>query len=190
MVPFAVPHDIDLDEFFFENMREHFDKNTSRANTTSLQGKEFVLQYGVGEAEYSLHIKDGDTLEIAKGAANSPHLSLHLEESDWRDYLSGKVDIGLHRFMDPAQLFDPQRFKSLTEIRGTLFLKLNTGNPEPLVAKIAFNGRDKPSATVKLELADWLALQAGKKKVAMLFMTGKLKAGGDLSFVMKCQALM
>ncbi|MCU0665018.1 MAG: SCP2 sterol-binding domain-containing protein [Myxococcota bacterium] len=171
-------------------MREHFEKSKSRTNTTSLQGKEFVLQYGVGEAEYFLRIKDGDTLEIVKGAANSPNLSLHLEESDWRDYMSGKVDVGLHRFMDPGQLFDPKRFKALTETNGTLFLKLNAGNPEPLVVRIMFNGRDKPSATVKIELADWLALQAGKKTATTLFMTGKLKAGGDLSFVMKCQALM
>ena len=90
----------------------------------------------------------------------------------------------------PTQLFDPKRYKALLDFRGTLFIKLRKEDGEELVATLCFNGADTPSATLKLKVSDWIGLQAGKKNGPMLMMTGKMKAGGDMGFIMKCQALM
>lgn len=190
MVQFKVPYNISLDEFFAEHVGAHFQEKTSRMNTSLMKGKAFTIQYGVGDEKYCLRIIDGDKLETIKGGMDFHNLSLHLCESDWRDYMSGQIDVGLDRFIDPSQLLDPKRFKLLDEVKGTLFLKLNTGGDETIIATISFNAASTPSATLKLKLADWLAMQSGKKSATMLFMTGKIKAGGDLGFVMKCQSLM
>ena len=190
MTQFKVPYNINLDEFFTEHVRAYFQEKTSRVNTSSMKGKEFTLQYGVGDEKYCLRITDGDKLEMVKGGVDYPNLSLHLSESDWRDYISGQVDTKLDRFIDPSQLLDPKRFKSLGEVKGTLFLKLNKGGDETITATISFNAAETPSATLKLKLADWQAMQSGKKNATILFITGKIKAGGDMGFVMKCQSLM
>ncbi len=189
MVQFNVSHDIALDEFFDAHVRVHFEESTAKANTSSMAGKEFTLQYEVGEAKYCLHIKDGDKLEIVQGGVDKPMLRLHMEEPEWRDYISGQEDFGLDRFIDPTQLLDSKRYKQLSEMKGTLFLKLGRGDGTA-VATIGFNSEESPSATLKLKLADWIAMQKGKKSGPMLFMTGKIKAGGDMGFVMKCQSLM
>ena len=190
MIRFNVPRNIDIDDFFNEHVRAYFEQNTAKANTLSMKGKEFYLQYGVGDQKYCLHITDGDTLEIIKGGIDHPELSLHMSESDWRDYISGEVDPGLDRFIDPTQLLDPKRFKALREVKGTLILKLNNGGDETIVATVTFNAAETPSATLKIALSDWLAMQSGKKNATMLFMTGKIKAGGNMHFMMKCQGLM
>ncbi|MCP4680621.1 MAG: SCP2 sterol-binding domain-containing protein [Deltaproteobacteria bacterium] len=190
MVEFNVPHDIAIDEFIDNHVTEHFTRSAENADTSAMMGKEFTLQYNIGDAKYCLHIKDGDKLEIIKGGVDTPMLSLHMEESNWRDYISGKIDAGLDRFIDPTQLYDHKRYSALLEFKGTLFLKLRRDDGETLVATICFNGAESPSATLKLKIPDWIGLQTGKKKGPMLFMTGKMKAGGDMGFIMKCQALM
>jgi putative sterol carrier protein len=190
MVDFNVPHDIAIDDFIDTHVTEHFARSTQVADTSAMLGKVFTLQYNVGDAKYCLHIKDGDKLEIVKGGVDAPMLSLYMKESDWRDYISGKVDAGLDRFIDPTQLCDRKRFNTLLDFKGTLTLKLRKDDGEDIVAVVCFNGSDAPSATLKLKISDWNGMQKGKKNGAMLFMSGKIKAGGDMGFVMKCQGLM
>ncbi len=185
-----IPHDIGWDDFMDKHVAVQFAEKTETVDTSAMMGKEFTLQYNMGDAKYCLHIKDGDKLEIIKDGIDNPMLSLHMEESDWRDYISGEVDAGLERFLDPTQLYDQKRYNALLEFKGTLILKLRKDDGENLVATICFNGADSPSATLKLKIPDWIDLQTGKKGGPMLVMTGKMKAGGDMGFVLKCQTLM
>ncbi|MDJ0761420.1 MAG: SCP2 sterol-binding domain-containing protein [Myxococcota bacterium] len=191
MVDFGVPRDMDIDEFIDNHVTAHFEKSVAGADTSAMVGKSFTLQYNIGDdKKYCLNISDGNKLEIIKGGIDTPMLSLHMSESDWRDYISGQVDAGLDRFIDPIQLTDPKRFSALQEFKGMLIIKILKDDGETIVPTICFNGSDKPSATLRLKISDWLGLQQGKKKGPMLVMTGKMKVGGDISFVMQCQTLM
>ncbi|MCP4599117.1 MAG: SCP2 sterol-binding domain-containing protein [Proteobacteria bacterium] len=190
MQQFNVSHDIPLDEFIDDHVTAEFKKGIADADTSSMKGKEFTIQYEIGDNKYCLQIVDGSTLEIIKGGVDAPMLRLHMAENDWRDYISGKVDAGLDRFLDPTQLLDPKRYKALIGLKGALSLKLKKDDGDRLLVNVAFNNSDKPAATLKLKLSNWIAMQNGKKSGPMLFMTGKMKAKGDMGLVMKCQSLM
>ncbi len=189
MIQFNVSHDIALDEFFDVHVLQHFETSTAGSDVSSMMGKEFTLQYEVGEAKYGLRIKDGNKFESVKGGIEGPMLRLHMEELNWRDYISGRADLGLDNFIDPTSLLDPKRFDKLSGMEGTLFLKLNRDG-ETVVATITFNNEPAPSATLKLKLDDWLALQQGQTSATKLLMTGKISAGGDLGLITKCQSLI
>ncbi len=190
MVELNLPYDLDISEFFSNYVAEHFNSSVAGKDTSALAGKEFKLQYEVGEQKYGVMITNGDKLEIVDGGFDSPTLCLHMEEPDWRNHISGRVDAGLDRFIDPTQLLDPKRYAKLMNTKGTLILKLKNDDGEQAVARIIFQDAAKPSATLKLKLSDWVGMQKGKKSGPMLFMSGKIKAGGDMGLVMKAQSLM
>lgn len=100
-----------------------------------------------------------------------------------------------------AELFEnmPARFQSdkAADTNMTLLFDL-TGdgggqwNIHIADGKLAVNegGAADPTATVKMDAADFQAMSNGSLNPMMAFMTGKVKVEGDLNSVMKFQSLV
>ncbi len=190
MPQFNVPHDVEIASFFGEHVTSYFNKQTASINTSAMSGKEFTVQYNISDKKYCLRIKDGKHLEIIDGGIENPMLCMAMGEPDWRDNISGRVEGGLDRFIDPIQILDPGRYRKLVQIQGTLNLRLKKKNGSIMPVDITFNNKSKPSVMLNLKLPIWVAMQKGKKSGQMLFMTGRMKVKGDMMFLMKCQSLM
>ena len=58
------------------------------------------------------------------------------------------------------------------------------------MADLIFNGEAAPQVTIKLTMADWVAMQKGEETGQALFMSGRMQAQGDMVFLMALQALL
>jgi putative sterol carrier protein len=52
-----------------------------------------------------------------------------------------------------------------------------------------FNNGASPRTTVKMKIADFVAMQEGKLNGQEAFMTGRLRIEGDMAFMMQVAAL-
>jgi putative sterol carrier protein len=91
------------------------------------------------------------------------------------------------------QLFNPSAAKGLNKI-----LQLNITGEEAGVYAVKIEnqtcdiikgGVEKPNLTITLSDKDWLDLTAGKLDAMNAFLTGKIKATGDMMLAMKIQQL-
>lgn len=57
-------------------------------------------------------------------------------------------------------------------------------------ANVINGASDNPTATLKMDAADWQAMATGNLNPMTAFMTGKVKVEGDLGAVMKMQSFM
>ncbi|HON58269.1 MAG TPA: SCP2 sterol-binding domain-containing protein [Smithella sp.] len=189
MAKFTVPSGVSVEDFFIKHVPSQFKEITAGANLSSLAGKEIHLQFLVNDQSYCLKIKDGTNLEVIKGAVEKPLLALSLSEQVFLDAVTGKMEGLIDRFTDPVEISDPARLKNLMETKGSLNLTLKQdGNTIPV--KMIFNGEEKPSVDISLDLSDWIAMQNKQVTGQALFMNGKLKFTGDMVLLMKLQSLI
>ena len=186
---FDVPADIPVPDFFTEHVPPFFAARIAGQSARSLVGKEFTLQYNVGDHRYCLRIADGTRLEVVAGGVDRPTVALTMTEALWRESVAGKIDGVLDRFVDPTQLLDPGRFAKLSKARGTVVARLKDG-ADVREIRLTHNGAAEPAVEITLKQADWVKMLAGKKSGHMLFLTGKLRAKGDLGFLVQVQALL
>ncbi len=102
---------------------------------------------------------------------------------------------------DLAELFNsmPARFQpdKAADTNMTLMFELTGDGGGQWCVKIADGKLDvanaaaaDPTATVKMDAADFQAMSTGSLNPMMAFMTGKVKVEGDLNSVMKFQSLV
>jgi len=189
MAKFRVPSGVSVEDFFIKHVPSQFKEITAGANLSSLAGKEINLQFNINNQNYCLKIKDGTNLEVIKGTVEKPLLMLTLSEQVFLDAITGKFEGVIDRFTDPVEIADPVKLKNLMDTKGTLNLTLKQdGNTIPV--KMIFNGEEKPSVDISLELSDWVTMQNKQVTGQTLFMNGKLKFTGDMILLMKLQTLI
>jgi putative sterol carrier protein len=76
------------------------------------------------------------------------------------------------------------QFELTGEGGGTWVAKIADGQ-----CTITEGGIDRPSATISMEAADYVAIAQGKLDMAQAFMGGKIKVKGNMGLVMKFPAL-
>ena len=189
MAKFNVPSGTSVNDFFEKHVPSQYKDIIADADLSSLAGKEVNLQFNVNDQKFCLNIKDGTNLNVVKGGVDKPLLTLAMSEQVFLDSVTGKVEGMIDRFTNPAELANPLRFKNLTDTKGTLNLNLKQdGNTVPVT--MIFNGEEKPSVDISLELQDWIAMQNKQTTGQNLFMNGKLKFTGDMVLLMKLQTLI
>ena len=190
MATFNVPENVTVDDFFRTHVPAQFQEITEGVDLSSMDGLEFTLQFDIEGKKYCLKITGGAELEMIEGGVEKPVLALSLSEPDWRDAVTGKVEGTFDRFIDPLQIADPTRYNALLSTKGTLHVVLRGGNGSTTKASLVFNAAAQPQVTMTLVLSDWEALQNKEVAGPMLFMSGKLKADGDMMFLMALQQLL
>jgi len=190
MPAFNVPETVTVDDFFRTHVPAQFKEITEGVDLASMDGLEFTLQFDIEGKKYCLRITGGTELEMIQGGVEKPVLALSLSESHWRDAVTGKVEGTFDRFIDPMQIADPTRYKTLLSTKGTLHVVLKGDDGSTTQASLVFNAAAKPQVTMTLALSDWVALQNKEVPGPMLFMSGKLKADGDMMFLMALQQLL
>jgi putative sterol carrier protein len=190
MTVFNVPEDVTVEDFFSTHVPAQFKEITEGADLSSMDGLEFTLQFDIEGKIYCLKITNGTDLEMIEGGTEKPVLALSLSESDWRNAVTGKVEGTFDRFIDPMQIADPTRYNALLSTKGTLHVVLQGGNGSTTKASLVFNAAAQPQVTMTLALSDWVSLQNKEAVGTQLFMSGKLKADGDMMFLMALQQLL
>ncbi len=190
MAQFNVPDDVSADDFFHNHVPAQFPELAAGADLSSLAGKDFNLQFDVDDNKYCLTIKGGKEVEVTKGGIDKPTLCISISESDWRDAVTGKLGEVIDRFTDPSELADEKIFNALQSAKGKLNVELrkNDGSVFPFI--MVFGGETSPEASIKLSLADWVAMQKGQANGPNLVMTGRMEFTGDMMFLMGLQNLM
>ena len=190
MATFTVPEGVTVEDFFRTHVPAQFKEITEGVDLSSMDGLEFTLQFDVEGKKHCLKITNGTELEMIEGGVEKPVLALSLSESDWRNAVTGKVQGTFDRFIDPMQIADKTRYNTLLSTKGTLHVVLEGDNGSTTKASLVFNGEAKPEVTMTLALADWVDLQNKEVVGTQLFMNGKLKADGDMMFLMTLQQLL
>jgi putative sterol carrier protein len=190
MAVFTVPEHITVDDFYKDYVPKHFKEITAGMDVSAMAGKEFTLQFTIEGKSYCLKMMGGKEIEIIEGGINKPMLTVALSESDWRDSITGKIEGILDRFTDPTQVADTARYTKLLSTKGTLNLELTKDDGTVMPITMIFNGEDKPSVAMKLALSDWVAMQRKEVNGQVLFMSGKMRATGDMVFLMSLQQLV
>jgi len=90
-------------------------------------------------------------------------------------------------------LFQPDKAKGINatfqfeltgEGGGTWVVRVAEGQ-----CTVAEGGIDRPSATISMKAADYVAITQGKLDMARAFMGGKIKVKGDMGLIMRLPAL-
>ncbi|HNY66494.1 MAG TPA: SCP2 sterol-binding domain-containing protein [Deltaproteobacteria bacterium] len=190
MAKFQVPDDVSVSAFFKEYVPSQFEEMTAGADLSALKGKELTLQYDVDGQKYCLKITDGKSLDVIEGGVDKPLMHLAIDERNWRDAVTGKLQGVIDRFTDPVEIADVARLNTLMATKGALTVDLKTADGKGFPINMVFNGEEKPAVTINLDLNDWIAMQNKETTGQALFMSGKLKFTGDMVFLMKLQSLI
>ncbi len=190
MAQFNVPEDVSVEDFFKNQVPAQFPDLAAGVDLSTLAGKEFKLQFDVDGNKYCLNIKGGKEVEVIEGGVDAPALSIALSEGDWRDAVTGKLGEVIDRFTDPAELSNENTFNTILSTKGKLDVELKKDDGSTMPFTMVFGGQPAPEAAIKLNLADWVAMQKGEANGPNLVMTGKMEFTGDMMFLMGLQSLM
>jgi putative sterol carrier protein len=192
LIPTA-PQGISVDDFFVKFVPDQFNKIKEMLNVVDLSflaGKDFNMQYDIEGKVYGVKFKNGKEIEVVKGGIDNPVFYLYVSEKDWRDAVTGKFNKLADDFSgDSTSFIDAGRYKALLSTKGTLNLNLRKDDGAVLPLKIIFNGAEKPSVTVNIDMRDGMEMMSRKTTGQALFMNGKLKFTGDMVLLMNLQAL-
>ena len=192
LIPTA-PEGISVDDFFTKFIPEQFDKMKDLLNVVDLSflaGKDFNMQYDIEGKTYGVKFKNGKDVEVIKGSIDNPVFILSVAEKDWRDAITGKYNkLADNLSGDSTSFIDAKRYKALLSTKGMMALNLKKDDGTILPLKIVFNGSDKPSVTINMDMLDSLDMMSRKVTGQNLFMNGKIKFAGDMVLLMNLQTL-
>jgi len=157
-----------------------------RGAQEELKGTELKLTLDISGGLYSYTIKDGVDFDVKEGNINNPHvcISLPLESmSKMADMKNIDMLIGMQKQLTR------KKFELLSELKGTSVFLIK--NPDETTSEITaiFNRAEKPNAVLRLSMQDANLISSGKESPINLFMSGKMKIEGDMTFAMKLQPL-
>jgi putative sterol carrier protein len=152
-----------------------------------MEGTEFTMQFRIqGEqgGTYGMRVRDGSALEIVEGEMDHAMLSIEMSEKDWRDSVTGKFG-GADDWRQSQERPSRRRLEALQGIKGMLELELERPDGGVLESKTLFNMVDTPRVLLKMKMDDYAAMQRGELNGQEAFMSGKMRAQGDMAFLMR-----
>ena len=149
-----------------------------------------TLQYhieGDGGGAWTVRIESGK-MAVTRGQIEAPlTVSLHVEA--WRDAVLGRNGAVLSLVVPEGRAGRPENAQRMNALKGTMALELSRDGADPFKLEMRFNNAPQPRTTMKMKIADYIAMQAGKLNGQEAFMTGKLRVEGDLAFLMQIATL-
>lgn len=190
MVELNIPENIMPKPFFEELVPQQFKAVIAEHPIEGVEGIEFSLQFdidGPNGGAWGVVVTDGKKMEIKPGGYDKALITMKLKEQDWRDAITGKAGLSIGADMGRGLSGDQARsqFEILKNIRGKLEVELMKEDGSIFPVTIIFNKTDSPVAKIKMKMADYLEMQAGKLDGPSAFMQGKLQLEGDMMFAMQ-----
>jgi hypothetical protein len=182
-----LPESVTPEQFFEQLLPAGFAAQVEAGEPTA---RDFTMQYhvtGPGGGDWAVTIADG-RLTGRKGSGDA-NLTFTVSIDDWRDAVLGRNGAALGLIVPQRRPDRPDNSARARQLKGTLGLELAREGLDPFRVELCFNNAPLPKAVLKMKLAEYLDMQAGRLNSQEAFMTGRLRLEGDLAFVMQIAAL-
>lgn len=177
--------DITVQDFYEHKLPQLFAQQLEQDTPSNLEGEEFRINYNVEHTTYGISIKNGTQMEIVQGGVLEPHLSVTMNEADWRDAMTGKVLV-----QNPVALYNTRKhLDKIKNFKGIFRVRLTKEDGSEFNSHTVFNGVENPEVTIIAKASDYALVQQGKMNPQMAMMTGKVKFEGSLPFLMTLGSL-
>ncbi len=183
----AVPENVTPEQFFEQLMPMGFEAQRQGGGTLP---QDFTMQYvvtGDGGGEWAVTIRDG-AMTATKGRHDAV-LTTTLSASDFYDAVLGRNGASISLLLPQSRPGRPDNSGRAKQMKGTVAQELSREGGDPFKLELTFNGAATPRATVKMKLADFVAMQEGRLNGQEAFMTGRLRVEGDMAFMLQVAAL-
>ena len=176
---------ITVQEYFEQKLPQLFAEQIKEGAPANLEGEEFRINYNIDNTTYGISIKNGNNLQIVPGGVLEPHLSITMNEADWRDATTGKVVV-----QNPVALYNTRKhLDKIKNFKGVFKVRLSREDGSVFNSATTFNGVENPEVTIIAKASDYSLIQQGKMNPQMAMMTGKVKFEGSLPFLMSLTSL-
>lgn len=172
-----------MTEFIPKIVREYIQL---RGTQEELTGTELTLTLDISGDVYSYIIKDGVDFEIKQGDIDHSmvHISLSLESmAHLADMQNIDMLVGMQKQLTR------KKFDLLSALQGCSVFQIKKSDERVSEIAVIFNNTQTPKATLRLSMQDANLVSSGKESPVNLFMSGKMKIEGDITFAMKLQPL-
>ncbi|MGH7897878.1 MAG: SCP2 sterol-binding domain-containing protein [Candidatus Binatia bacterium] len=195
----AIPDD--AGEFFERFLPEQFLRERHRYPGADSPGAALFEIIDVGW--WGIKIENGE-LAVRRGKPDDTMLRVTLPEEDFRavfvERTRREIDASGDLSDDSRDAFKPLFVDankagviagSIADAGQTLAVYLrDDGAKRELLITPGPGERTEPRASITMSLGDFLAMVGGRKNPVMLFLRGKLKIRGDLTYAMRMKALL
>jgi len=151
---------------------------------------DLIIQYSIDGQCFYIRNRNGSIVDIVEGVENTPVIHVAIDEDHLKDVISGSYEGVFDFFTDALMSICSLRNKTLMTVKGTLRVYLKKGSGEVLPMTLIYNGAAEPSATLSLDLEDWVALHKKETTGQALFVSGRLSFTGDMHFLLRLQTLL
>ena len=185
--------DVTVDEYFNDYVPKIFAEQLQSAAVNGMDDTEAKIMFNIAGDQpqtWSIVIKDARELQVVPGAVSDPLVTLDMDESTWRDAVTGKLPGAIDMFTDVNKVANRGRFDKISDMKGTLVLALARADGSPIDLAVTFNGAEKPKATFTCSIDCWKDLSSGKVTGVTAFMGGQLKIEGDMPFAIELSNLV
>jgi hypothetical protein len=184
-----VSEDVTPEQFFEQLLPMGFQAQSGSTEAGAVP-REFALQYhvtGAGGGDWQVQIADGKM--TAKKGSGDAVLTFTVSIDDWRDAVLARDGANLSLLLPQQRPGRPDNSARVKTIKGTVVQELSREGKDPFKVEMMFNNGASPRTTVKMKIADFVAMQEGKLNGQEAFMTGRLRIEGDMAFMMQVAAL-
>lgn len=181
-----VAPDVGLEAFFEDHLPAKVQQLLRAHPADALRGQTVQLGFEVaGEPAWGLTIRDGSDVTVAR-APERCDLRLGFDEAGFRRIMTGpgrRLDIVSLIFRNRHQLHELDRVQGQVDIRA-----VEDGQVWPL--GITFRDNTTRQVKIRSEYERFCDLFEGRASGVQLFLTGRLKAKGDMALLMAVQRFL
>jgi putative sterol carrier protein len=183
----AALENVTPEQFFTELLPAGFEEQKKQGVAVP---QDFRIQYHLtGEGGGAWHVTIADGKLEAELATEDAHITITLSVDDWSDALHSRNGAAPALILPASRPGRPDTSGRAKQVRGTLVQELAREGAEPFRIQLTFNGAESPKTTLKMKIADAVALQEGRLNGQEAFMTGKVRVEGDMAFMMQIAAV-
>jgi hypothetical protein len=182
-----VADDVTPEQFFEQLLPMGF---AAQAPAGGAAPADFTIQFrltGEGGGEWHAAISNG-AMQVRKGSGEA-NFAVTLGVGDWRDAVLGRNGATLGLILPQNRPGRPDNSARAKALKGTMALELSRPASEPFRVEMCFNDAAAPRTTLRMTLADYLAMQDGTQNGQQLFMQGRIRVEGDMAFLMQVASL-
>lgn len=185
----AVPENVTPEQFFEQLLPMGFAAQGAASEGTPREAKMAYKLTGDGGGEWTLKISGGQ-MTAEKGAAADANLTFTVSVDDWRDAVLARNGASLGLILPQPRPGRAEAGARALTLKGTMALELAREGQDPFKVEMCFNNTAAPRTVLKMKLAEYADMQAGKLNGQEAFMTGKIRVEGDMGLLMQVATMM